>query len=72
VAAGWVDGYLEHGLSRWDWAGGALVAEEAGATVHLPEAPDALGPDLIFCATPGIADQLTVAIKEVGLTEEMP
>jgi myo-inositol-1(or 4)-monophosphatase len=72
VAAGWVDAYVEHGLSRWDWAGGALVAEEAGAVVHLPTAPDALGPDLTFCATPGIADQLRTAIKEAGLTEEMP
>lgn len=72
VAAGWVDGYVEHGLSRWDWAGGALVAEEAGAVVHLSGSPDAVGPDLTFCATPGIADQLLVAVKEVGLTEEMP
>jgi myo-inositol-1(or 4)-monophosphatase len=72
VAAGWVDGYVEHGLSRWDWAGGALVAEEAGAVVRLPESADALGPDLTFCATPGIADQLRNAVKEAGLTEEMP
>jgi myo-inositol-1(or 4)-monophosphatase len=72
VAAGWVDGYVEHGLSRWDWAGGALVAAEAGAVVRLPDSPEAVGPDLTFCATPGIADQLLVAVKEVGLTEEMP
>jgi myo-inositol-1(or 4)-monophosphatase len=72
VAAGWVDGYVEHGLSRWDWAGGALVAEEAGAVVRLPSSPDAVGPDLTFCATPGIADQLLGAVKEAGLTEEMP
>lgn len=72
VAAGWVDGYVEHGLSRWDWAGGALVAEEAGAVVRLPESPDAAGPDLTFCATPGIANQLLTAIKEAGLTEAMP
>jgi myo-inositol-1(or 4)-monophosphatase len=72
VAAGWVDGYVEHGLSRWDWAGGALVAEEAGAVVRLPESADAVGPDLTFCATPGIADQLRAAVKEVGLTEQMP
>jgi myo-inositol-1(or 4)-monophosphatase len=72
VAAGWVDGYVEHGLSRWDWAGGALIAEEAGAVVRLPDAPDALGPDLTFCATPGIADQLRAAVKEAGLTEQMP
>lgn len=72
VAAGWVDAYLEHGLSRWDWAGGALVAEEAGAVVHLPNTPEALGPDLTFCTTPGIATQLTTATKEAGLTEELP
>ena len=40
VAAGWVDGYFEHGLSRWDWAAGALVAAEAGAVVRLPDAGD--------------------------------
>jgi myo-inositol-1(or 4)-monophosphatase len=72
VAAGWVDGYVEHGLSRWDWAGGALVAEEAGAVVRLSTSSDAVGPDLTFCATPGIADQLLAAIKDVGLTGEMP
>ena len=36
VAAGWVDAYVEHGLHRWDWAAGALIAEEAGAVVRLP------------------------------------
>jgi myo-inositol-1(or 4)-monophosphatase len=72
VAAGWVDAHVEHGLSRWDWAGGALVAEEAGAVVHLPDAPDAVGPDLTFCTTPGIADQLRTALKETGLTEQLP
>ncbi|MGB3440976.1 MAG: inositol monophosphatase family protein [Actinophytocola sp.] len=67
VAAGWVDGYFEHGLSRWDWAGGSLVAEEAGAVVHLPDTAAAVGQDLTFCATPGIADQLRDALKDAGL-----
>jgi len=31
VAAGRFDGYYEKGLSRWDYAAGALVAAEAGA-----------------------------------------
>ena len=44
VAAGWLDGYYEVGLKRWDWAAGALVAEEAGAAVRLPTA-DGLGTD---------------------------
>jgi myo-inositol-1(or 4)-monophosphatase len=36
VAAGWVDGFVEHGLGIWDWAAGALIAEEAGAVVRRP------------------------------------
>jgi myo-inositol-1(or 4)-monophosphatase len=31
VAAGRVDAFYEAGMYRWDWAAGALVAEEAGA-----------------------------------------
>jgi myo-inositol-1(or 4)-monophosphatase len=31
VAAGQVDGYFEERLKPWDWAAGALIAEEAGA-----------------------------------------
>ena len=38
VAAGWVDAYLEHGCSWWDWAAAALVATEAGAVVRTPGA----------------------------------
>lgn len=32
-AAGKVDGYVEFGLNRWDWAAGRLLVEEAGGTV---------------------------------------
>ncbi len=68
VAAGWLDGYFEHGLSRWDWAAGALVAEEAGALVRLPgTAGDDLGEDLTIAAAPGIADELRAAVIDVGL-----
>ncbi|HET7310954.1 MAG TPA: inositol monophosphatase family protein [Mycobacteriales bacterium] len=31
VAAGQVDGYFEERLKPWDWAAGALIAQEAGA-----------------------------------------
>jgi myo-inositol-1(or 4)-monophosphatase len=65
VAAGWLDGYFEHGLNRWDWAGGALVAEEAGAVVRLPESADGM----TFVATPGIADELAKALAETGLND---
>lgn len=33
VAAGRVDGYFEFGLSEWDIAAGALIAQESGAIV---------------------------------------
>jgi myo-inositol-1(or 4)-monophosphatase len=68
VAAGWVDAYFEHGLSRWDWAGGALIAEEAGAVVRLPDTDDELDAEFILCATPGIAKELREAVIEAGLT----
>jgi myo-inositol-1(or 4)-monophosphatase len=58
VAAGWVDGFFEHGLSRWDWAAGALVAAEAGATVVLPGEDPQLGVDATLAAAPGIAADL--------------
>jgi myo-inositol-1(or 4)-monophosphatase len=34
LAAGRVDGYLETGLSPWDWAAGALLVTEAGGAVQ--------------------------------------
>ncbi|MER7172973.1 inositol monophosphatase family protein [Streptomyces mesophilus] len=33
LAAGWVDGYFEDELARWDWAAGRLIVEEAGGVV---------------------------------------
>jgi len=50
VAAGWTDAYVEHGLARWDWAAGALIASEAGAVVSLPGEDEALGVDATFAA----------------------
>ncbi|KAA5829986.1 inositol monophosphatase [Saccharopolyspora hirsuta] len=67
VGAGWLDGMYEVGLNRWDWAAGALVAEEAGAQLRLPErgSTDGLGDGMLICAAPGIAEELTGALKEV-------
>lgn len=64
VAAGWLDGYAEHALGRWDWAAGALVASEAGAVVRLPGEDPELGADATFAAAPGIADNLRNALVE--------
>ncbi|WP_158883028.1 inositol monophosphatase family protein [Amycolatopsis anabasis] len=67
VAAGWVDGYVEHGLKRWDWAAGALVATEAGAVVSLPGEDPALGSDGTFAAAPSIAAPLREALIDSGI-----
>lgn len=62
LASGWLDGFLEHGLQRWDWAAGALIAAEAGAIVHLPEN----GSDLTLAAAPGIVDSLAELATQCG------
>jgi len=65
VAAGWLDGYYEHEINPWDWAAGALVCTEAGATVHIPD-PGAPYGNAIVAAAPGIQAQLTRALTELG------
>ena len=74
VAAGWLDGFLEHGLGRWDWAAGALIAAEAGAVVRLPtdhggidgELDDGLGADAVLVCAPGVAAELVDAVRAAG------
>ncbi|MEV4314664.1 inositol monophosphatase family protein [Actinocrispum sp. NPDC049592] len=67
VAAGWVDGYVEHGLNRWDWAAGSLIAAEAGAVVSLPDSGELGG--AIFAAAPGVADELRKVLLECGVAD---
>ncbi|WP_370591130.1 inositol monophosphatase family protein [Saccharopolyspora montiporae] len=71
VAAGWLDGFYEIGLNRWDWAAGALIAAEAGADVRLPgeQDPDGLGRQALVCAAPGVSGALTEALQEVRAGE---
>ncbi|WP_256557236.1 inositol monophosphatase family protein [Lentzea sp. HUAS12] len=66
VASGRLDAYAEHGLGRWDWAAGGLIAAEAGAVVRLPGSSPELGEDATFAAAPGIADALYSALAECG------
>jgi myo-inositol-1(or 4)-monophosphatase len=69
VAAGWMDAFVEHGLNPWDWAGGSLIAAEAGAVLRLPTAdgsdPDGMGADVTVAATPGVADALCEVVRSV-------
>ncbi len=62
VASGWLDGFVEHGLQRWDWAAGALIAAEAGAVVRLPQS----GSDFLLAATPGVVDALADLVAQCG------
>lgn len=62
VASGWLDGFVEHGLHRWDWAAGALIAAEAGAVVRLPQR----GSDFLLAATPGIVNALADLVARCG------
>jgi myo-inositol-1(or 4)-monophosphatase len=64
VAAGHLDAYYEDGVHVWDWAAGALIAAEAGASLRLPSADG--GPGLIVAAAPGIAAALTDALRRSG------
>jgi myo-inositol-1(or 4)-monophosphatase len=64
VAAGQLDGYYEDGVHVWDWAAGALIAAEAGASLLLPPADAAAG--LIVAAAPAIAEALADALRRAG------
>ena len=68
VAAGWNDAYVEHGLHRWDWGAGALIAAEAGAVVRVPGEDPALG-DATFAAAPSIAGALRTALISLGVKD---
>lgn len=75
VGTGWLDGYVEHGLSWYDWAASSLIAMEAGAVVRVPGPPgatppdDGLGAEAILVAAPGIADALAALAREHGAAE---
>lgn len=64
VAAGRLDAYYELGVKVWDWAAGALIAEEAGAVMLLPPVEGDGG--LLVAAAPGIAAEFDAALRRAG------
>jgi myo-inositol-1(or 4)-monophosphatase len=60
TGGGRFDAYFEWGLNPWDFAAGALVAEEAGARV------DVVGERLVVAATPSLFDPLCALLKSAG------
>jgi myo-inositol-1(or 4)-monophosphatase len=68
VADGLLDAYYEDGVNVWDWAAGALIAAEAGATVTLPPTAGAVGgAGLVVAAAPGVAGELDAALRHAGV-----
>ncbi|HEX3547625.1 MAG TPA: inositol monophosphatase family protein [Mycobacterium sp.] len=67
VAGGHLDAYYEDAVHVWDWAAGALIAAEAGATLRLPRADGGAG--LIVAAAPGVADALIDTLRRSGALE---
>jgi len=65
LAAGWVDAYYEGPLGEWDYAAGALIASEAGATMSgLHGEP--IGPAFVAGAHPDNAAEFTRLLAELG------
>jgi myo-inositol-1(or 4)-monophosphatase len=69
VAEGVSDLYYERHLNAWDMLAGALIAEEAGATVAMPALQTLLedgGPIIAF--SPGLADEFAFILEIEGLS----
>jgi len=61
VAAGRLDAFYERGLNYWDYAAGALIAEEAGTRVtSLAGGPP--GTAMTVAAGPGLHEELVAAL----------
>ena len=69
VATGAVDAYYEGALALWDVAGGAVIAEAAGATV-LRSAVDGYHGIGVIGANPRLLDPLTQLLGEGGFELE--
>jgi myo-inositol-1(or 4)-monophosphatase len=65
VAAGRLDAFYERGLNYWDYAAGALIAQEAGAHVTgLAGRP--AGSSLTVAAGPGLYAELTAVLATLN------
>lgn len=60
VACGRLDGFFERHIQTYDYAGGALIAREAGAGVELPTHNSS---DLTLAAAPEIFDELRILVS---------
>jgi myo-inositol-1(or 4)-monophosphatase len=62
TACGRFDGYVENRLAAWDLAAGLLIMREAGVLTHdVTAGPWLDQPSPLWCAAPGVADELKKA-----------
>lgn len=68
VACGRVDAFYERGLQIWDFAAGALIASEAGATVG---GLDGDGPSgrFVLAAAPSLFEPLRALLRDAGAAD---
>jgi myo-inositol-1(or 4)-monophosphatase len=66
LAAGQVDAYYERGLGPWDFAAGALIAREAGATVGDLDGNDPDGTFLVATSSDGLWSSLRTLLDQHG------
>lgn len=72
LAEGAIDAYYEHGLGEWDWAAGALIAEEAGAVVSRPKEVASAAGHPVIAAAPGVADAFADLLADLGADAPIP
>ena len=70
VAAGQSDAYVEEGPHIWDFAAGALIAREAGATVEVWTTED--GRDLVVAAPTSAWDDFSALVRSSGFLGDRP
>ncbi|WP_109506258.1 inositol monophosphatase family protein [Nocardioides speluncae] len=68
VAEGAADGYVEEGVHEWDYAAGALIAEEAGARVEVLAGQ--CGRPAVVCAPSHGFDEFLSAVRDSGFLLE--
>jgi myo-inositol-1(or 4)-monophosphatase len=71
VAAGRLDAFYERGLNYWDFAAGALIAREAGATVG-GLAGRAESTSLAIAASPALYQQLEAFLSKLNPERDAP
>lgn len=66
LAHGEVDAYYESELNAWDLAAGWLVATEAGCLVSGPEVGSDPSRELLWAASPALAERFGAVIRELA------